>query len=87
MGVESYSFADGFEYSYLLRYHLERMVGKSIPFRMFTDSQSLFEIIVKSSTTTEKSLTIDAKDAREAYDAREISDIGWVPSEQTLLMT
>ena len=47
---------------------------------MFTDSESLFKVIVKSTTTTEKRLMIDIKAGREAYDASEISDVGWVSS-------
>ena len=52
-----------------------------IPLSMFTDSESLFKVIIKSSTTTEKKLIIDVKAAPGAYDRAEISDIGWICSK------
>ena len=81
MGGETYAFADGFDYAYLLRYDLEDIRDQTIPRTMFTDSESLFKVIVKSTTTTEKRLMIDIKAAREEYDASEISDVGWVSSD------
>ena len=47
---------------------------------MLTDSKSLFEVITKSSTTTERRLMIDIKAVREAYGSTLISDVGFVRS-------
>lgn len=81
LGAEVLAFADGFDYAYLLRHDLKRMLNKDIPLAMLTDSESLFKCIVKSTTTTEKRLMIDIEAGREAYGKQEISDIGWIRTD------
>lgn len=81
MGAEVLAFADGFDYAYLLRHDLQSVIGHSLPLAILTDSESLFKTIVKSTTTTEKRLMIDIREAREAYGKQEISDVGWIRSE------
>lgn len=80
LGAEVLAFADGFDYVYLMRHDLQRILGHH-PLAMLTDSESLFKCIVKSTTTTEKRLMIDIEAAREAYCKQEISDIGWIRYE------
>lgn len=46
--------------------------------------QSLFNVIVKSTTTTEKRLMIDIHAVREAYDWREVGNVGWIKSIDNL---
>ena len=81
LGGEVYAFADGFDFAFMLRHDLQEIMGQTIPMSMFTDSESLFKVIVKSTTTTGKRLMIDIQAAREAYDQSEISDVGWIVSE------
>lgn len=45
---------------------------------MLTDSESLFKVIVKSSTATEKRLMVDIQAAWEALETNEISHVGWI---------
>ena len=49
-----------------------------------TDSKSLFDIISKGSRTSEKRVTLDIHTARQAYQSREISNIGFVRSSDNL---
>ena len=51
---------------------------------MFTDSHSLFDVMVKSSTTAEHRLMIDIKDVRDAYEQMKISNVGFVHSHNNL---
>jgi len=44
------------------------------------DSMQLFEVITRGSHPTEKRLIIDIAAAREAYDRRELSNVGLVAS-------
>lgn len=76
LGGEKNAFLDGFAYLYLPRHELKLIIGKSVPLSIFTDSECLFKIIFKSTTTTKKRLRSEVNVAREAYEAREISDFG-----------
>ena len=49
---------------------------------LLTDSKSLFDIISKGSRTNEKRVMLDIHAAREGYKAHDISNIGFVRSEQ-----
>ena len=76
-----YAFADSFVAAFTIKRELEIILEKGIRLQMFTDCKSLFDIITKCSGTTEKRLLIDIKSVREAYDDFEISDVGFVRSE------
>lgn len=56
-----------FDFSFLLRHDLEAMVKNKLPLIILTDSESLFKIIVKATTTTEQNLMVDVKATREEY--------------------
>lgn len=81
LSAETFSFADEFDYAYMLKTDVESMLGHNIHIQMLTDSKSLFDVLPKNSTTTEKRLMIDIAAAREAYKQFEISDIGHIRSE------
>ena len=49
---------------------------------MFTDSKSLFDVITKSSQTQERRLMIDLQAVRNAYTTHEISNVGFLRSEE-----
>lgn len=44
LGAEVLAFADGFDYAYLLRPDLRRMLGLEIQLTMLTDSETLFKL-------------------------------------------
>ena len=59
LGGETYAFVDAFDTGFILRHDISRILNRDIPLRIFTDSLSLFNVIVKSTTTTERRLMID----------------------------
>ena len=81
LGGEVYAFADAFDVGYIIKRDLEIMLDRSIRLQMFTDSKSLFDIITKCGSTTQKRLLIDVKSVREAYNNHEVSDVGFLRSE------
>ena len=81
LGAEIYAFADAFDYAYVIRHDLEEIMEQKVPLQMLTDSRSLFDVIVKNSTTSERRLMIDIKDVRESYEHQLISNVGFVRSE------
>lgn len=60
---------------------MQKIMSRRIPLQLYTDSDSLFKVIIKNSSTTERRLMIDIQATREAYGNKEIVDIGWVRSE------
>lgn len=81
LGAEVYAFADAFDYAFTLKHDLEEILQSQVPLQILTDSKSLFDIITKSSTTTERRLMIDIKSVREGYENFDISDVGFIRSE------
>lgn len=51
---------------------------------MLTDSESLFNVMVRSSRITEKWLMIEIAAAQAVYDNGEIDDIGWLPTRNNI---
>lgn len=76
-----FAFADGFDYGYSMKYDIGQMLNCNIPLLMYTDSESVFKVIIKNSMTTERRLMIDLEATRQAYGSGDFSDIGWVHSE------
>lgn len=60
------------------------MTRRAVPLHLFTDSKHLFEIIRKCSRTNEKSMVLDVLATRQAYKARQISNLSFVRSEDNL---
>lgn len=56
MGGEVFAFADGFDYGFSLKHHLQQMIGKRIPLLMYTESDRVFKVIIKNSVTIERQL-------------------------------
>lgn len=63
---------------------MEMLLNQRVPLQVFTDSKTLFDVIVRVSTTSKRRLMIDIHATREAYDRQEITDIGLVRSQYNL---
>jgi hypothetical protein len=72
------AFADGIDMAIMLKHDIERMIDRNVPIHAFTDSLSLFDVITRSTSTTEKRLMIDVTAAKEAYHEGTIDIIGFV---------
>lgn len=85
MAAELIAFSDLFDAAYTLADELRQLLPKfPIPVRLFTDNKSLFDVISKGSRTAEKRLMLDIAAAREGFWKHEISDIGFVRSNNNL---
>lgn len=55
------SFADSLDMAYTIKYDLQVNMNRIIPLPMYRYSLSLFHLLTKANTTTEKRLMIDFK--------------------------
>jgi hypothetical protein len=77
---ETLAFAEAFDASFILRHDLSKILNRHIPLLMLTDSESLFKTLTKARYTTERRLLVDIAAARQAYHAKDISNIGLIAS-------
>ena len=59
-------------------------IANSMQFHFFPGSKSLFDIFSKGSRTFEKRLMLDVYAARQGYKQQDISNIGFVRSNQNI---
>jgi hypothetical protein len=67
LGSETMALADAFDMAFTIRHDLQNITRLQIPIIVLTDSLSLFDVITKATTTSEKWLMIDLTAAKEAY--------------------
>lgn len=84
LSAEVIAFADLFDDAFALRSQIEHALGRSVPMHLLTDSKLLFDIISKGSRTSEKSIMLDIRSTRTAYQSKEISNIGFVQSSESI---
>ncbi len=58
-GAETYAFADPFDFAYCAKTDLEELLDHRVSLSIFTDSNSLFDVIKKCSQTQERRLMIE----------------------------
>lgn len=81
LGSETMALADGFDVAYMIKHDLEKMTRSKLPLYILTDSLSLFDVITKASSTTEKRLMIDLTCTRDSYERKEITMLGFVRTQ------
>ena len=84
LSAEVIAFAVLSDDAFAIRTQFEEATCRALPMHLLTDSKSLFDIISKGSRTNEKRIMVDIYSARQSYQAREISNIGFVRSENNI---
>lgn len=65
---ECHALADASDYTFMLKKDMEALLRKTCAIQLFTDSQTLFKVIVNATTTTERRLMIDVQATRKPYE-------------------
>jgi hypothetical protein len=78
LASELYGMTHGFDMGASVKSTIERILRISLPLILCTDSQSLYDCLVKLGTTQEKRLMIDVMCLRESYERREITEVKWI---------
>lgn len=82
--TESLIFAATVDASVLLRHDLQAILQQELPILVLRDSCSLFSVVVKSTTTMEKSQIMVLRAAQEAFDRRDMKETGSIRRELNL---
>ena len=78
LAAELYAMAHSFDKGMVIKTTIEKILNKSIPLIICTDSKSLYDCLVKLGTTNEKRLMIDLLCLRQSYERREIAEVKWI---------
>ena len=84
MAAETHVLADATDMAILVEHDLQMILGKKLAITLLTDSKSLFDVLSKGTTTTEKRLMIDIEATRQAYDEEVINNLGWIRREYNI---
>ena len=84
MAGEVIAFSDMFDAAATLASELSHLYRKDIPQHLFMDSKSLFDVISKGSRRSEKRLMLDIAAAREGFQNKVISNVGFVRCDQNM---
>ena len=84
LSAEVIAFADLLDDALAIRSQLEHALQVTVPMHLLTDSKSLFDVVSKGSRTSEKRIILDIHATKQAYQSHEISNIGFVWSENNL---
>src|SRR6266480_3650336 len=78
LAAELYAMAHSFDKGMVIKTTIEKILSRSIPLTVCTDSKSLYDCLVKLGTTNEKRLMIDLLCLRQSYERREIAEVKWI---------
>lgn len=84
LGSGTVSFADAVDEAVLLPHDLKVLLGRDVPLKALTHRSSLFSIIIRLSTPTERRHILDPQVAMEAFHNRDIAEIGWKEREMNI---
>lgn len=82
LSAELYAMVYGFDNCSVIHHALQEFLGRTVEFKIYTDSKSLFDSLVTLNSTTEKRLLIDLTMLRECYEKRDITEVLWIPGDQ-----
>lgn len=81
MSSETMELADAADAAIMLQHELITIHGRTFSITLLNGTKSLFDLIAKGTSTTEKRLMVDLCSTREAYDTDLINYLGWIRRE------
>ena len=84
LGAETFALADACDAAILIQHDLKSLLNRKVKIKILTDSATLFNVMVRNASTTEKRLMIDIKAAREAYNEDIIDSVTWIRRQYNL---
>ena len=84
MASEIHGLLYGFDQAYVAQQILQETLDVPIPIDAYVDSKTLFNVIAKQSSTTEKRLQIDICSLKESHARNELRTLGWIPESSNI---
>ena len=84
MAAELHALVYGFDNAYGVREAINCTLGLNVQIHSFVDSRTVFNVVAKQATTSEKRLQIDINALRQSYQLGEMHYFGWIPGEQNV---
>src|SRR6266513_4407281 len=78
LAAELYAMAHSFDKGMVIKTIIKKILSRSIPLNVCTNSKSLYDCLVKLGTMNEKRLMIDLLCLRQSYERREIAEVKWI---------
>lgn len=79
MAAEVHALVLAFDFGYIIRDATEQLLDRRIEMEAFVDSRTLFNVVAKNGSTTERRLQIDIMASKKSYPPEELQKIGWIP--------
>ena len=76
--------ADACDAAIVIQHDMEKMLKRKFKIKLLTDSETVFKVVIRNASTTERRLMIDIKAAREAYNEGTINDVIWIRRDYNL---
>lgn len=74
------TFADAFDLAHTIKCDIQILISRHIELSLMNDSLSLFDVLTKSTTTTEKTLMIDSQTIKDSYQKLELNNVAFLQS-------
>ena len=87
LALELYIIVVGFDIATALQSTIKGIIQAKILLILYTNSYSLYNYIIRLSTTAEKRLIINIMGLRQSYERREINEVRWINSNYNLVDT
>ena len=84
LGAETLGLSSAADMAVSVMLDIDDMMGKRLELHMLTDSETLFSVLVKSTTTIELRLMIDIASAKQSFDRDEITTISWIRRSENI---
>lgn len=84
LGAETLGLSNAADMGVSLMTDIRDMLGEQLQLHLLTDSETLFSVLIKSTTTSELRLMIDIAAAKQSFDRNEITTISWIRRRQNI---
>lgn len=84
LGAKNVALTDPCNASIFIQHDLRKILSKNLKIQILTDSETLFNVIIRNAFTTGRMLMIDTNTEREAYNKGIVNHYIWTGREYNM---